>query len=383
MPDAPRLLTDLCSLPTAAFREEAVYAYVEAWAKKRKRVTLESDKVGNRLLTLAGKDPKLPRLVLVAHTDHPAFVAMGQDGQDVRAEFRGGVKADNAKGARVRFFCDGEPTGKAGDLTVGKGERLEAATIRVQRGKVVPKGTVGMFDFGGRFPRVKKGLFEARACDDLAGVASALAALERLARRKLEASVCVLLTRAEEVGFIGAIAAAKDRAGLLRKSDRIISIETSSAQPAAPIGEGCVLRIGDKTSVFHSGLSYFINTRGEALSAEHDDFEFRRALMPGGTCEGTAFDAFGYIAAAVCVPLGNYHNMDRDAGTMGPEQIDLGDWHNLVRLLADLARTHHAFDGRHKLLRDRLSDRFAAHAHLFDDATLPLDKPTRKRGREF
>ena len=192
-----------------------------------------------------------------------------------------------------------------------------------------------------------------------------------------------MLTRAEEVGFIGAIAAAKDKRGLLRKDDRIISIETSSAQPAAPIGGGCVLRIGDKTSVFHSGLSYFINTRGEALEKEHDGFKFRRALMPGGTCEGTAFDAFGYTAAAVCVPLGNYHNMDRDKITMGPEQIDLGDWNNLVTLLADLAATHHEFDGKQGQLRDRLADRFAAHDHLFKDATLSLDKPTHKRGREF
>jgi endoglucanase len=63
--------------------------------------------------------------------------------------------------------------------------------------------------------------------------------------------------------------------------------------------------------------------------------------MPGGTCEATAFGAFGYHSTCLCLPLGNYHNMiDIDgvaAGArparVGPEFISVGDFHGLVDML--------------------------------------------------
>ena len=372
MDDDLKLLHDLTALPTAAFLEDRVHEFVARWAKRRRSVTVEEDKYGNRLLSVAGRDATLPRLVLVAHTDHPAFASGGTTDGTLTAEFRGGVKADHAEGAAVRFFTpDGEVKVKAATVESGEAGRLTGATFKLPRGKAVPPGCVGMFDFPGTLPKVKKGRLHARACDDLAGVAAGLAALARI--RKPAATVAVLLTRAEEVGFVGAIGAAKDRGGLLRSRDRIVSIETSSEQPAAPLGGGCVLRIGDKTSVFNSGFCDFINRRCGVM-CEQGGFKFNRALMPGGTCEATAFDAFGYVASAVCVPLGNYHNMDRERVTTGPEFIDLADWRSLVALLVDLGQNHHDFDGKPTALRKRLDERFAKHRHLFADPTGPLEK---------
>lgn len=372
-------LHDLCTLPTAAFLEDAVLDYVDQWARRRRNVKVETDSFGNRLLSLAGKDKSLPRLVLVAHSDHPAFASGETTDGMLHAEFRGGVRADHADGAKVIFFTpDGEVSAKA-TAEAGDNDRLTGATFKLPRGKVVPAGCVGMFDFGGKLPTMRGRTFRARACDDLAGLAAGLAALDELRAKKPKATVCVLVTRAEEVGFIGAIAAVKDRKGLLNKSDRVISIETSAAQAAAPIGEGCVLRIGDKTSVFNSGFCHFLHQRCEALAKERDGFQYRRALMPGGTCEGTAFDAYGYVASAVCVPLGNYHNMDREKKTMGPEFIDLNDWQNLVTLLADAGWNHHTFDGKATALRKMMDTRFNNHRHLFKNPAAALEKPTAKK----
>ena len=72
-----------------------------------------------------------------------------------------------------------------------------------------------------------------------------------------------------------------------------------------------IIRVGDKTSIFNSAFTYFLTQQAEALAKKDKSFKYQRALMPGGTCEATVYDAWGYIAAAVCVPLGNYHNMDR------------------------------------------------------------------------
>ena len=62
--------------------------------------------------------------------------------------------------------------------------------------------------------------------------------------------------------------------------------------------------------------------------------------MPGGSCEATAFSGYGYSAACLCLPLGNYHNMvDIDGvasgirpARVGPEFISVADFHGLVTL---------------------------------------------------
>ena len=104
-------------------------------------------------------------------------------------------------------------------------------------------------------------------------------------------------------------------------------------------------------------------------------FTFQRSLMPGGACEGTCFDAFGYTAAAVCVALGNYHNMDRDKKTMGPEFISVRDWQHMVRLFVETARGLHDFTGDHSVLRDKLTDNLDKAMPLVKNPLLPV--PTR------
>jgi putative aminopeptidase FrvX len=173
----------------------------------------------------------------------------------------------------------------------------------------------------------------------------------------------VLLTRGEEEGFIGAIAAAT-KPRLLRKTDRIIAIECSSQQPFAPQGKGAIVRVGDKTSVFHSGLTYHITRLAERLAKRDKGFKFQRALMPGGTCEATVYDVYGFTAASICVALGNYHNMDREKKRIAPEYIDLSDWRNMVRLFVEIARKGHEYEGGHRPLRERLERRFNKLKHL-------------------
>ena len=80
--------------------------------------------------------------------------------------------------------------------------------------------------------------------------------------------------------------------------------------------------------------------------------------MPGGTCEATVYDVYGFTAASICVALGNYHNMDAAKKTIGPEYIDLADWQNMVKLFLQIARTGYQYEPGHKLLKKRLEKRF-------------------------
>ena len=187
--------------------------------------------------------------------------------------------------------------------------------------------------------------------------------LDQLARRPPKATVAVLLTRAEEEGFIGAIAASI-KPELLRKTDRLIAIECSAMQPYAPQGKGPIIRIGDKTSVFNSSLSYFITQQAAARGKSDKTFCYQRALMPGGTCEATVYDVYGFIAASICVALGNYHNMDSARKRIAPEFIDVSDWTNMVKLFVQIARNGHRYEPGHKVLRQKIEKRYRKLAHL-------------------
>src|SRR5208282_6648797 len=104
--------------------------------------------------------------------------------------------------------------------------------------------------------------------------------------------------------------------------------------------------------------------QAEALAKKDRKFLHQRALMPGGTCEATVYDIFGYTAASLCVPLGNYHNMDTQAQKIGPEYIDVSDWQNMVKLFIRLAQTGHQFKPGHAALKARVLKRFNRLKHL-------------------
>jgi putative aminopeptidase FrvX len=363
------LLKSVCSLPTAPFAERQVIDFVRQFAAQRKNLSLREDRFGNLLIELNSRS-KVPRWVFTAHMDHPGFVARRMlDKRRLLADFRGWVKVEYVRGTRVRFFDSrGEAEGVVTKATVDEYDRLAVpheVIVRVDR--PVEPGSPGMFDQGtGRYVG---GKFYSRACDDLGGAAACLDMIDRLSRRPPKSPVAVLLTRAEEEGFIGCIATCEHRT-LLKESDRVIAIETSSEQPAAPQGKGVIIRVGDRASIFNSALTYFLGQHAEELKKKDKQFLYQRALMPGGVCEATVYDIYGYTAASLCVALGNYHNMDMKRKKIGPEFIDAADWKNMVKLFVRLAQHGHEFKPGHGALRARVLKRFRKLSHLLADGRL-------------
>ena len=365
MPKTSSILTEVCSLPTAPFVETAVINYVREFARLHRGLRFSTDEVGNILLELPGKKPG-PRWIFQAHMDHPGFVSREQAGKrELIAYFRGGVLNDFFPKTRVVFFTPGgEVRGKVVSVERRKDrDTPSAALIKLDEPASVPAGAVGMFDQGEG--RAKKGVFYSRAIDDLAGVAAALEMLHRIHPLKLDGTVAVMLTRGEEDGFVGGLAAVHLKT-LLREDDRIVAIECSAMQPYAPQGKGAIIRIGDKTSVFNSAISYFITQQADKLAKKDKRFAFQRSLMPGGTCEATVYDAWGYMAGSICVALGNYHNMDRKKGKIGPEYIDLNDWECMVKLFIAVAKAGHEFAPGHVELKAKLGKLYAEKSSLLN-----------------
>src|SRR5215211_1297887 len=251
MPDASPalgLVEELLSLPTAPFVEDLPARFVLDRAAGVDGLEAGRDAAGNVVL-LTGRDDERPPLVLVAHLDHPAFaIEEVEDGRATLA-FRGGVRAGVARaGSPLLFFRPGEaePAG-TGRLRVPKESdgRLRGGTALVDGGEA-PEGGYAVWGVTG--VRVRPKTIEARACDDLLGAAAVVAALEAAAGSGDGPPVMGLLTRAEEVGLLGALEAA--RLGTVPEGALVLSLECSKALADAPQGAGVVVRVGDRASIF-------------------------------------------------------------------------------------------------------------------------------------
>lgn len=320
---AHRWLVDLTGLPTASGLEDQPIAWVERWAGRRADVRFRRDSVGNIILTPT-KRSRRPSVWITAHLDHPAFVATGGTGRTVEYEFRGGVRAEYFSGARVDF------DGRRGTVREHDGRR---GSVQLDRVGNLAGGSIGRWAFRADRLGIRRDRLHAHACDDLAGVAAALTAFDRL--RKSMSNVGVLLTRGEEMGFLGAIGACQT--GTIPAGTRLICLETSRSFAESPIGAGPIVRVGDASTTFDPAL-----TGAFAFIARQDlSRPWQRKLMAGGSCEATAFGAYGFQSTCLCLPLGNYHNMGRldevEAGEAeaapAPEVISLSDFDGLVDLL--------------------------------------------------
>jgi endoglucanase len=166
--------------------------------------------------------------------------------------------------------------------------------------------------------------------------------MERLRESPGAAHVRLLFTRAEEIGFIGAIAACK--LGTIPKNARIIALENSRSFDDSPIGGGPIVRVGDRLSIFNAALTGAIAKVAENLNGK-SALVWQRKLMAGGACEASVFQAYGYESTCVCLPLGNYHNMENltrvQAGDeaaiasakAGAETISVSDYRGMIALL--------------------------------------------------
>jgi putative aminopeptidase FrvX len=367
-------LLELTRLPTAAGREQRVIAWVRHWAKSRRNVELKADRFGNLLLQRRGTKSTRP-IFFTAHLDHPAFVVTEKlDSRRISTVFRGGVSDSYFVGTGVLLHRadsgGGDAKPQAGKIVAmevppEKGEwstfdGSKRLTAEFSQDVVAEPGDVMTWDVGPQ--RVEEDRLFTPACDDLAGVAAALSAFDELrSRKRPKSDVRVLLTRAEEVGFVGAIAACKARS--IPKGAKVIALENSKSYAESPIGGGPIVRVGDLTSTFDPDLTYRIGKIAQELAGHDAAFKWQRKLMPGGTCEASAYQSYGYTATCLCLPLGNYHNMNEATGKIEAETIALSDYHGLIRLLVAVGEN---LDNPAKAppLRTRLEALFASRKGL-------------------
>ncbi|NUQ53850.1 MAG: hypothetical protein HUU19_14285 [Phycisphaerales bacterium] len=363
-----RWLLELTQIPTAAGREFRVVEWLRAWLAARPGLEVTTDPAGNIHVAIKARlgagDGSRP-VYFTAHLDHPAFVVERVIAPSVvELSFRGGVMEDYFRDAAVALY-DSRDTRRTAKLTgkLDEGRKPDGspspfshylAELEHASDSVAP-GDVATWDLPAA--TIEDALVHTHACDDLAALAAALCAFDELLSRDIGGDVRLLFTRAEEVGFIGAIAACRPPRDqrLMPMHARVIALENSRSFAESPIGGGPIVRVGDRVSVFSPQLTDAIAKRAEEIAGAPSTvtasqknsalpkWHWQRKLMAGGACEASVFCEAGYEATCVCLPLGNYHNMadlaNVQAGTnttppkVGREFISAHDYHALVDLL--------------------------------------------------
>lgn len=306
----------ILSAPTAPFHEARVRQAIRGLlAGSSPRVYLREDDFGNLIAHYRGPGAPGPaRWAFSVHMDHPGWV--------------------RTPAGEWRFLGGVEP-----------------AYLEANPGMKRDFGRFAMWDLP-EF-EVRGDEIHARACDDLIGCAAIVSTLQELDRLAAPVECYGFFTRAEEVGFVGAIHLA--RSGWVAEAGlTVISLETSAERPPAKMGAGPILRVGDKTSVFDHAASAELQR-----AAAEAGITVQRCLMPGGTCEGTAFQLYGVRAAALCIALGHYHNR-AEIPRIAPEYVSIDDFCGLAALCTQIAqRSNHPHDPNAQL-RARLENEIEA-----------------------
>lgn len=338
-----KLATRLLRIPTAPCHEHAVRAEVRKICAEAK-LGFELDGFGNVIIRYRPAGRGRP-LVLAAHLDHPGFDIVGpRPGGGWEARFQGGVPDSYFQlGVRVRLL--------PGSIPAHIEQRLDAPKTFVLKADAPTLATPRFAVWDLEPCAFRDGLVHARGCDDVMGCATALAVLLQLKRTKARANVIAVLSRAEEIGFYGALALAA-RHGL-PKDAVVVSIETSKEMPPIAMGKGAIIRVGDRASVFDSAATRFLGEVAAGVQALDGKFQFQRALMSGGTCEATAYLEHGYSATGLCVALGNYHNCG-PSDRIAEEYVSFEDVRGMVRLLAAAALAMPRYAELTSRLRERL-----------------------------
>lgn len=368
-------LFELLSIPTAPFREDLIRAFAVDRMQQASVphfidphgnlvIGVESAQAYRRILRQRSEEPVR---MFIAHMDHPGFHgSRWHDDNTLEIEWHGGSPVKHLRGAKV-WLADAEGyvgEGRLHDIELhGKGYCITKGSVRLNESLSERiKSSQGVYGgFGFRRPVWQSGKrVYTKAADDLVGVHCILETARRLYQRNGNAqrSFIGLLTRAEEVGFVGAVA--HFELDWLTSRNRplvCVSLEASRTLPGAEIGKGPVVRLGDRRTVFDADAMQVLSDLAErVLKGRH-----QRRIMDGGACEATAATAFGLPTIGLTVPLGNYHNQGFEGGAdcphpggPAPEFVNLDDVDDMRRLCLALMRNKLAWGEPWSGVRRRL-----------------------------
>ena len=382
-----QLLMALLSQPTAPFREMFVTRWVTAVLAQH-AIPYFIDPIGNIVVgatsltdyrRLLRETSSEPLRVFIAHMDHPGFHGVRWLAPTVlQIRWHGGSPTKLLRGSRVWLTTAAGWTGEGvlGNIKLHpKGYAIGTAEVQVKAslrmdGRPAAKQLFGGFQF--RKPVWKSGSkLYTQAADDLVGVFCIVAtALEVFGKRRQQQRppFIGLLTRAEEVGLVGAVGHLE--AGYLQAARRpvvCVSLEASRTLPGAVVGKGPIVRLGDRRTPFQADYLQVLTELAESVLPK----QHQRRIMDGGSCEGSAAMAYGLPTIALAVPLGNYHNQGLEGGPdcrgvngPAPEFVHIEDIEGQRQLCVALMTAQLPWNRPWHKVKSRLQENYRAYQKL-------------------
>ena len=326
------MLERVASPPTVPYHEwralDAIRAELGALG-----LAVETDAYGQVFAHLSHGTAKRT-LVFIAHTDHPGFEIVGATGRRGLARFRGGI---DPKYFRSPFgltvyrdgVVDGHPAQGLEYVSDPVLPDWSAGRCEIRAERELAVGDWAVLDlpaFERRGPEL-----HLRSADDLAGCALIIAMLDALRGETRPFDVHAVFTRAEESGLFGARLIAEDRR--IPKDAYVVSVEASNSR-YAPAGAGIVVRTGDYHNTFSNEAERYLRVAQERIAER--GIAAQRRLLPGGTCEASAFVRLGWVATGLALPNTGYHNAGSD-DRLVPEMIRIDDVLSGIALAAEAA----------------------------------------------
>jgi endoglucanase len=286
-----------------------------------------------------------PFIIMIAHMDHPGFVVTqikpSPQGSQLEAEWLGGSPVSHLIGHKI-WVTPRQPQTPLTQPTFYEGTITEFTlrphgksihTLKIQMNQNLPPlQYFGSFKFESFvWQQPNSDLIYTQAADDLAGVYAACSSWIKLFKKYKKApSSVVLISRAEEIGFIGTLQHLKKYHRQPFKNCVVLSLETSRTLPGAEIGKGPIVRLGDRMTVFDTRLTQALHELAEKILPQ----QYSRRIMDGGACEASAAAAYGIPVFAISIPLGNYHNQQWDGDqSPGPEYVHQKDLQGMSLLI--------------------------------------------------
>lgn len=382
----PKLLAALLSQPTAPFREQQVIALVTR-VLDAAGIPYFRDPSGNIVVGARSKTDYLrllreqsaePVRVFIAHMDHPGLHGVRWVKPNVlRVQWHGGSPTRHLQGSKLWLASDEGFLGE-GVLRNAKlrkeGWAIDTAEVHFARPLASPRPKAATLYGGFKF---RKPVWQSgsriytKAADDLIGVFCIVATALDAFKKKNRPPFIGLLTRAEEVGLVGAVG--HFELGWLQQAKRsvvCVSLEASRTLPGAEVGKGPIVRLGDRRTPFDAAYSQVLTELADkVLPKQH-----QRRIMDGGSCEGSAATAWGFPTIALAVPLGNYHNQGLEGGPdcrghlgPAPEFVHVGDIEGQRQLCVALMREKLPWPDPWRAVRARLKRNYREYRSLLGD----------------
>lgn len=333
------LLTELCQVNGVSGDEDRVRHHIEEKIKPFAH-TMETDALGNLIVTKKGKVTPKKKMMICAHMDEVGLIVTDiTDKGYLKFAFVGGVDRRVTIGKNVVLGDDNisgliglkaihmvtqeeqKKTPKVEDLYIDIG-----ASSKEEAEKIVPLGTYGAFT--GQPTPFGNGLFKGKALDDRLGCAIMMLLLEE----QLPFDITFVFTVMEEVGLRGAFGASfsvtPDIALILETTTAADLPEIPKHKQVCHVGKGPVICHMDGGTIYNRDIFELVRATAKTSRIP---WQLKEYLAGGNDSRAVQRSKEGVKVAGISAPVRYLH---------APTSVgSIEDFHNCYQLARNFLDT--------------------------------------------